>query len=219
VPNTHRLDARERDLGGGLGRADEVRQARAARAFRCDERARNRSQSSVERELAERGVPLERLQRELVGGGEHGQRDRHVEARSLLAQAGGREVHGDAPLRRPLELGGRDARADALLRLLARTVGEADDRERRQALLEVRFYFDPAGVDADERVGDRACEHVARLGGRSTRVCAGFVPKQLRRLTATTTPRSVRASQSSHEAAHPRAASSRCTSSDREVRE
>jgi hypothetical protein len=41
----------------------------------------------------------------------------------------------------------------------------------------VRFYFDPAGIDADERVGDRACEHVARLGGKAIRVCADSVPK------------------------------------------
>ena len=132
----------------------------------------DRPQPPVERELADRGVARERLGRQLVGGGEHGERDRQVEARPLLAQRGRREVDGDAPLRRPLELGRGDPAADALLRLLAGAVGEADDRERRQPLLEVRLDLDPARVEADERVSDRACEHVATLGAaRVTCLC------------------------------------------------
>jgi len=34
-------------------------------------------------------------------------------------------------------------------------------------LLKVRLDLDAAGVDADERVGDRACEHGLTLGGKS----------------------------------------------------
>ena len=41
---------------------------------------------------------------------EHGQRDRQVEARALLPQAGGREIHGD-PVSRPLETCRGDTRA------------------------------------------------------------------------------------------------------------
>ena len=33
-------------------------------------------------------------------------------------------------------------------------------------LLEVRLDLDPARIEADERVGDRACEHVATLGDK-----------------------------------------------------
>ena len=34
-------------------------------------------------------------------------------------------------------------------------------------LLQVRLDLDPARIDADERVGDGACEHVVTLGGKA----------------------------------------------------
>ena len=52
-----------------------------------------------------------------------------------------------------------DAAADAVLRLLAGAVGEPDDREPRDAGLEVGLDLDLARLEADESVGDRACEH------------------------------------------------------------
>ena len=116
------------------------------------------AQPPVERELADRRVPGERARRQLPRGGEHRQRDRQVEARSLLAQVGRCEVDRD-PAQRPLELGGRDAAADALLRLLAGAVGEPDDRERRHAALEVGLDLDAARIEADEGVGDGSREH------------------------------------------------------------
>ena len=67
----------------------------------------------------------------------------------------------------PLELGGGDAAAHPFLRLLARAVGKADDRERRHTLLQMRFDLDPARIDADERMGDGACEHTVTLGGKA----------------------------------------------------
>ena len=149
----------------GLGGADERVEPGAAGAFGGDERAGDGPEPPVERELADGRVPVERLGRHLIGGGEHRQRDRQVEPRPLLAQRRRRKVDRDAPLRRPLELGGRDPAADALLRLLAGAVGETDDRERRQPLLQVRLDLDAARVDADERVGDGAREHVLTLGG------------------------------------------------------
>ena len=73
---------------------------------------------------------------------------------------------------RPLELGRRDAAADPLLRLLAGAVGQPDDRERRRAALQVRLDLDAPRVEADERVGDGAGEHVATLGdNRVTCLC------------------------------------------------
>jgi hypothetical protein len=30
----------------------------------------------------------------------------------------------------------------------------------------MRFHLDPARIDADERVGDGACEHTVTLGGK-----------------------------------------------------
>ena len=81
----------------------------------------------------------------------------------------------------PLELGRRDAAPDPLLGLLAGAVGKADDRERRRATLEVGLDLDPARLEADERMRDRACEHAATLGGETLRVCARFVTKASRR--------------------------------------
>ena len=73
-----------------------------------------------------------RAARELVRAGEERERDRKVEARSLLAQRGGREVDGDPASAGPRQHRVDDAAVDAVLRLLAGAVGEPDDRERRQ---------------------------------------------------------------------------------------
>ncbi len=70
--------------------------------------------------------------RELAGGGEHGRRDRQVEARPRLAQVGRRQVRRD-PLLRELEAGVDQRRAHPLARLAHRRVGQADERERRAA--------------------------------------------------------------------------------------
>jgi hypothetical protein len=47
----------------------------------------------------------------------------------------------------------------SLLRLLARAIGKADDRERGQRALEVRLDLDPARLEAHETVRDRLCKH------------------------------------------------------------
>ena len=107
-----------------------------------------------------RGEPLAR---ELRRRGEHGERDREVEPCSLLAQRGRREVDRDR-LARPLEKRGVDAAPDAVLRLLAGPVGEPDDRERRLlARAQVCFDLDATRLEAHEREGDRAAEHLPTL--------------------------------------------------------
>src|SRR6185437_1782634 len=108
-------------------------------------------------------------------GREDREGDRKVEAGPFLAQRRRREVDRDA-CARPLELCSGDAGANASLRLLARTVGQADDREGGNPTLDVRFDLDPARIDADERVRDGACEHVATLGDGSRSACVDFVP-------------------------------------------
>jgi hypothetical protein len=49
----------------------------------------------------------------------------------------------------------------------------------------VRLDFDPAWIETDERVRDRAGEHVVTLGGEVRRVCAESVPNHARRATST----------------------------------
>jgi hypothetical protein len=113
-------------------------------------------------------VPFELVARHLPRRGEHGERDRQVEAGALLPQLRRREVDGDSAARE-LELGGRDPAADALARLVQRLVGEPDDRERRYSVLDVRLHLDAARLETDERMGDRACEHTPTLCAETSR--------------------------------------------------
>jgi hypothetical protein len=56
-----------------------------------------------------------------------------------------------------------------VLRLLAGAVGEADDREPRDARLEVGLDLDASRLEADERVGDRTSEHAVHGRDRGAR--------------------------------------------------
>ena len=44
-------------------------------------------------------------------------------------------------------------------------VGETDDGEARDSVADMRLDVDPARLEADERMRDRACKHTSRLGG------------------------------------------------------
>jgi hypothetical protein len=134
----------------------------AARALRDGEHAACRAEAAVERELARHSVLGERLPRHLPRRGEDGERDRQVESRTLLAQRGGREVDRDLALRPP-ERGGRDAASHAVLRLLARAVGEADDREAGHAAVQVGLDLHPPRVQPDDRVRDDARHHLPNV--------------------------------------------------------
>ncbi len=131
VPDRDGLDAAELGLGRGLGCAEDPIEPGQPGALGDREGAANRPDAPVERELADRGVLREPFGRHLAGGCEQREPDREVEAGALLPQARRREVDRDPP-QRPLELGGGDAAADAMLRLRAGTVGEAR-RWRRTA--------------------------------------------------------------------------------------
>src|SRR5206468_1230069 len=100
------------------------------------------------------------------------ERDREVEAGAFLLEPGRREVHRDVA-GGPEELGRRDRAPNTVLRLLARAVGEPDDRERRVAELDVRLHLDPAGVESDEGVGEHPCEHGSIEAAAGSRVCDG----------------------------------------------
>ena len=158
----------------GLGRAEDALEAHAPRALGDREDAADAAQPPVERELADRRVPVELVVRHLARRGEDGERDRQVVAGALLAQPGRREVDGDAAARE-LELGRRDPAADALPRLRARAVGQADDHERRDAVLDVGLDLDPPRLEADERMGDCACEHASTLRRNPSTACADSV--------------------------------------------
>ena len=124
----------------------------------------------------------EPLARKLRRRREHRQRDREVEARPLLPQRRGREVDRDR-LARPLEERRVDAAPHAVLRLLAGSVCEADDREGRLfARPQVRLDLDATRLEPDERERDGAAEHLPTLRPNASQVCAAFVPRSCRRV-------------------------------------
>ena len=190
VTDRHRLDAGERRLGRRLRSANDAAKARPPRALGDGERPRDRPDPPVERELADRRVVGEALGRKLAGRGEHRERDGQVEARALLAQRRGREVDGDPPVERPLERRGDDTASDAVLRFLARAVGEADDREPRHAGLEMRLDLDTTRLEADESVGHRTCQHPTTVGAKASREAT---PSRQERYRWTATTRGSRA--------------------------
>ena len=179
------------DLGSRVGRADQALETGLARSLRDGERAADRPHAAVERELPEHRMRRQALGRHLVGRGQDRKRDREVEPGALLAQRGRREVDRDAVLR-PLPLGGRDPAPNTLLRLLARAVGEADDREAGQPALQVRLDLDPPRIESDDGVGDGPREHAfhARQETRAClcRLCAGRATAATRAGTARPRP-------------------------------
>ena len=64
-----------------------------------------------------------------------------------------------------------------MLRLLAGAVGQTDDGEGRDAVLEMRLDLDPACLESDKGMRDGAREHRTTLGGESARVCGASVPE------------------------------------------
>ena len=160
------LDAGERRFLRRLGRTQETLHAEPSRALRDREHAADPPQASVECELADRSSPSERRARQLLRRAEHRERDRQVEAGTLLPQLGRREVDRDAPVGE-VQLGGRDAAADTLARFLACLVGQPDDREAGQAVADMRLDVDATRLETDQSMRERACEHSSKLRASS----------------------------------------------------
>src|SRR5439155_20856629 len=117
----------------------------------------------VERELPDRRMLGEAAVRYLPRSGKERERDGDVEAGALLAELGRGEVDDQAAVG-PEQLRRADGAGHALLRLLTRAVGQADDRERRRASAQVRFDLDLPWFETHECMRDCACEH----GGHRT---------------------------------------------------
>jgi hypothetical protein len=166
VPDRDRGYSGERSLPRRVGRAEKSFGAEPACALGDGEDSSDPAQAAVERELADGSRPLERAARQLQGRREERERNRQIEARSLLAQLRRSQIDRDAPFGK-LQLGGGNPAADPLTCLLASAVGETDDRETGDAIADVRFHIDPARFEADERMGDRACKHALRLRANS----------------------------------------------------
>jgi len=159
MSDRHRLHTRKLGFGRRLGRTEDQVEAEAARTLGNGECTAHRPNASVQSELANRGMLRKALRRHLSRGRQHRQGDREVEARSFLAQARRSEVDRDPTVEWPLQRARRDSAPNPMFRLLAGTVGQADDREPRHAALEVRLDLHPPRLETDESVGDGAREH------------------------------------------------------------
>ena len=176
VPDANRLDARQRRLPRRLRRAEEAREAGTSGAFGGRDRPRDGPDAAVEPELADTRVLREPVGRHLPRRRKHGEGDRDVEARSLLAERRRGQVDRD-DLAGPLEQRRVDPAADAVLRLLARAVGQPHDGERRLLTrAQVRFDIDAPRLETDERERDRATEHGSTVRPYASRERDGFVP-------------------------------------------
>ena len=158
------IPASDASLGGARG-AHDPREAAAEGALGHCDGARHRPDAAVEPELADAGVLAEIARWNLTRGGKDRESDRKVVPRALLPERCGREVDRDRLLR-PLEQGGDDGAPYPMLRLLARPIAHADDREARHlAGEEMRLDIDPSGLQPYDCVRQRACEHTLDATG------------------------------------------------------
>ena len=162
MPHRHGLDPGESSLCRALCRAEQLLEAAATRTLCRREHAADRTQPTVQPQLADRRMAGQPLRRDLASRSQYGQRNRKVEPRTLFAQLGRREIDGD-PAHRPLQGGRPDPAAHAFLRLLAGAIGEADDRELGNAALEMSLDVDAPSFEADQGVSNRSCEHVVNV--------------------------------------------------------
>jgi hypothetical protein len=161
VTHGHRLDPRKRHLETRLSRAHESVQARPSGALGSGEGPTDGPEPAVERELTDCSVAREAIGRNLSRRRQHCKRDRQIEPRPFLPELGGSEVDRD-PAVRPNELGRRDPAPHAFLRLLARAIRKTDNREGRNAQLEMSLDLDAASIETHERMRDRSREHRLR---------------------------------------------------------
>ena len=134
-----------------------------------------------------RAAPVRKVGQALRGDlgrtcADHGERDREVERRSLLPLRGRSQIDRDSAAGPPALRRAHTA-PHPVLRLLAGAVGQPHDREARDSVEHLGLDLDPAGLEADERMRERASEHVATIGNRGLHVCAGSAPDQRQRKT------------------------------------
>ena len=146
---------------GASRRQEELPGREAAGQIGDREATPHRADGAVEAELAADEAPGERLLRELPVGGEQRQRDREVEVVPLLAEVGGREVHGDRPGGQ-VEAAVLQRGANPLPALADGGVGQADDLDLGQAVLDVDLDIHRPGLDPPGGGGNRTGEHHPR---------------------------------------------------------
>ena len=177
VTDTDGLDSGQRRLRRRVDRTDHPTQPGTCGALRGGDRAGHGPYATVEPELADAGVLHEPCGRNLAEAARIVSAiARSKPVPSLRSDAGARLTviarFGQVEERRV------DAAPHPMLRLLAGTVGEPDDGERRQVgRAQVGFDLDAARLEADERERDRAAQHTSTLRTNLSRKRAAFVPE------------------------------------------
>ena len=138
-----------RRLARVRGRNHDAVQAGARRGDRHRKDAGRRQQLALEGQLAGEGVPHDGRSGHLCGRGKDADGDRQIESRSVLAEAGGREVH-DHAAERPFETGTLDGRSHTVARIVHRGAGEAGEDQRRESSPDVRLDRDEMSTDAED---------------------------------------------------------------------
>src|SRR5271166_3428387 len=163
----------ERGLGHVGGRQDKTPTLRALHPDRDGKHPADRFHRAVERQLADGHDVAQPPRVDLLIHGQDGERERHIERGALFADVGGREIDDDF-VRREKVAGRTDRRVDALLRLLYRTIGQADDMDadvRRRDADDLDAH--DVCVDAAQRCGIADSEHGIAITARTQAVKLG----------------------------------------------
>ena len=154
----------QRSLGPVGHRHHDRSDAELSRLLGHRERARHPPNRPVERQLPREHHPVELLGAKLLGRGKEPGGDRQVEAGAGLGQIRWSEVRRD-PMLGIVEAGVLDRRAHALARLPDGGIGQANERERLQAVAaHVDLDVHLAYLDAEQAECPRRREH----GGEDT---------------------------------------------------
>ena len=122
------------------------------RLERHRQRAAYGTQLARQREFACEFVLLQFAAGNLPTCNENTQRDRQIESSALFRQIGGRQIDGDAPLRK-FEARVEQCGAHAILALFYFRLGQADDSERGQSVCQMHFHSDQRCLHAGQRTG------------------------------------------------------------------
>ena len=106
---------------------------------------------------------------DFLGGDDHAERNRQIEAGSFLFYVGGREIDRRAPVR-PVVTAVADRRRDAILAFFDRRVGQTDDDDLRIAAAGVDLDLHFVGVDPVDRSRVDPGEHGARVSEENAEV-------------------------------------------------
>jgi hypothetical protein len=141
----HRLQRRR--LGSVRRRQQHLPAPKSISQVGDGEAAPHRANGAVEAELAGDQPTLQSLLGDLLVGREHRQRDGEVEVVALLAEVGRREIDDDG-LGFEVEAAVLDRGAHPLAALAHRGVGQTDDLDLRESIVDVDLHLDETSFDS-----------------------------------------------------------------------